>query len=846
MPILYLHLPKQITDRKPVVSRRMTVSSWLHDQLLSRVKLNGQRTFGYHAEQVNGDGDAFNSLNYSGQGGSRFTDIGQAQVSGRSVFGVLNFDAQMSDNRFGDPQGRRMSLNYEHNGFSADLGDINGHLLNSNMFASFSKSLKGAMVGYKTGSLEFRAVRSSVKGAARTVSIQGNGGLGPYYLNANQIIQDSEQVQVDGQLMRLGQDYTMDYQVGTITFITRPVAQTSTIVASFEELGVNSGHGTIQGAGVAYSLGSFGKVGFTHVQQAAGGQAGLGTRSDLFQGFGAPETPYFLQFEPLSSYPIVVQLDGRVQIAGIDYRFDTGNPSIFYFLRYIPDTSTIQVTYTPKPTSTVNGDRRVTGWDYQLPFKGGLLSYSQATGSLTNTPTPTSGTARGINFNFGWKKWTFQSGVRDVPQSFVGIETQGFNRNERSSNWLLSNDSCRFRTSFSGYNSAISSRVDNGDGTITFQHGRATKIQGETLYNGGNGTTLNLNQARITSTTDGNDTKLDQTTLSANKAFGKLTTQLTGQRTAGSGLVQDATGNASQGSLTSNSIGLSAKYPAGRGWFLGGKYDIADTRSESIHGLGTDQNLSIGYHPATGWFSSDLNYSLSRSGTIAALSQFSNGLGFGYDGGGFSSSPTGTGFTNGPTDSRILSLVSEFKLGSRSRLDTHITSADQSGSVSSNTKTIAFGAGFQTELGRSSNLAIALENNNTSYIGSTQSSRNTTLETALNGSFGPKWSYQISTSMLLASGGDYSQNRWAYDSSFSRRLSSVERLTLQVQSGRSFGYQPQTDGFIGLSYAKNIFSGIALVGSYRIRNLNYLDGNTSTGGYHSRGFDVELSFDFGR
>ena len=74
----------------------------------------------------------------------------------------------------------------------------------------------------------------------------------------------------------------------------------------------------------------------------------------------------------------------------------------------------------------------------------------------------------------------------------------------------------------------------------------------------------------------------------------------------------------------------------------------------------------------------------------------------------------------------------------------------------------------------------------------------------------------------------------------------MERLTLQVQSGRSFGYQPQTDGFIGLSYAKNIFSGIALVGSYRIRNLNYLDGNTSTGGYHSRGFDVELSFDFGR
>lgn len=845
MLILYINLPKLPPKNVPSVSRRSSAYAWLHDQL-SRIQVNGQRTIGYHSEQVNGDGDAFNSLNYYGQGSSRFTDIGQAQVTGRKVLGVFNFDFQLTDNRFGDPQGRHTSLNYENHGFTADLGDIHGHLLNSNQFASFSKTLRGVMFGYKTGRLEMRAVRSSVKGAARTVSIQGNGGLGPYYLNANQIIQDSEQVQVDGQPMKLGEDYTMDYQVGTITFVSRSIAQTSTILVSFEELGVNSNFGTIQGAGLAYNFGSLGKVGFTRVEQLTGGAAGLGTRSDLFQGFGAPSTPYFLQFEPLTTYPIIVQLDGRVQVPNIDYRFDTGNPTIFYFLRFVPDTSTIEVTYTPKPTSTVNGDRRVTGWDYQLPFKGGLFSYSQATGGLSNTPTPSRGTARGLSLDYGWNKWKFHTDVRDIPQQFVGIETQGFNRNERSTSWSLIKDSGQFQYTFSGSNSAISSRTNNADGTASYLYGRTTNLTASTQYTAGNGVGLNLSQSRITSTAVGSDTKLDLTTLSATKTFGKLSTQWTAQRTAGIGTLVNSQGTSTEGSLTSDSVGLSAKYPAGRGWFLGGKYNLADTSSESIHGRGTDANVSFGYHPASGAFSSDLNYTYSKSGTVAALAQFSNGAGFGYDGSAFSSPSSGLGITNGPTDAKILSLVSEFKLGSKARLNTHVSNSELTGSVSSNTNTLAFGTGLQVEMNRSTNLAVSLENSKTSYIGSDLRSSNSTLETSLIGGFGSKWNYQLATSFLLSSGGDYSQNRWAYDTSISRRLSAMDRLTFQVQSGRSFGYQPQQDGFIGLSYTRNIFNGIALIGSYRIRNLSYLDGNTSSGGYRSRGFDLELNFDFGR
>lgn len=843
--ILYINLPKLPPKNVPSVSRRASAYAWLHDQL-SRIQVNGQRTIGYHNQQVEGDGDAFNSLNYYGQGSSRFTDIGMAQITGRKVLGVLNFDFQLANNRFGDPQAQHTSLNYENNGFTADLGDIHGHLLNTNMFATFSKTLRGAMVGYKVGGLEARVVRSNVKGSARTVSLQGNGGPGPYYLNANQVIQDSEQVRVDDQPMRLGQDYTMDYQVGAITFVNRSIAQTSTILVSFEELGVNSSFGTIQGGGLAYSLGKLGKVGFTHVEQLAGGAAGLGNRTDLFQGFGAPETPYYLQFEPLLTAPVIVKLDGRVQTQNIDYRFDTGNPTIFYFLRFIPDTSTIEVTYTPKPTATVNGSRRVSGWDYQLPFKGGQITYSQATGKLFDTPTPSDGTARGINFDYRWKKWDFRSSVKDVPQGFVGIETQGFNRNERSSTWTLANDAGRVHYSLSGANSAISSRTINSDGSTAFLYGRTTSLIASTDYSGSRGVNYNFSQSHLTSSAAGSDTKLDLTTLSATKGFGKLNTQWTLQRTAGMGLVADNQGNTTEGRVTSNSLGLTSKYQAGQGWSFSGKYSLADTQSQAIHGTGTDMNVSLGYHPSKGSFSSDLSFVNSRAGTLAALSQFSNGYGFGYDGGGFSSPVAGSGLTSGPTNAKILNLVSDFRLNSKARLNSHVGTSEMTGNVSSNTQSFGFGTGVQLELGRSTNFSLSLENSRTSYIGSDQRSANTTMDTSLVGSFGRKWSYQLSSSLLLSSGGNYAQNRWAYDTSISRRISSLERLTFQVQNGRSFGYQPQLDGYVGLSYSRNIFNGIALIGSYRIRNLNYLDGNTNTGGYRSRGFDLELSFDFGR
>ena len=203
---------------------------WFNKQVFKRINITGQRTVGYHSHSVIGDRDSFNSLNYYGYGGSRLTNTGEMTIRGDKVFGVFNFQMNLVEDRYADPQSKRLSLNYDRDGFDIDLGDIQGSLLNTNQFATFNKNLFGMSFGYRKGPFAVRAIRSESKGSPRTVSIQGDGSSGPFYLQASQIVNGSEEVRLDGETMKVGRDYTIDYQLGSISFITRNVSPTSTIL----------------------------------------------------------------------------------------------------------------------------------------------------------------------------------------------------------------------------------------------------------------------------------------------------------------------------------------------------------------------------------------------------------------------------------------------------------------------------------------------------------------------------------------------------------------------------------------------------------------------------------------
>ncbi|MER3466719.1 MAG: hypothetical protein C4340_06360, partial [Armatimonadota bacterium] len=67
---------------------------WLNAQVLDKVRVSGQRTFAFRSHRVDGSREAFNQLNYFGEGDRTFTQTGDVTLSGDKVLGFLTFDVR--------------------------------------------------------------------------------------------------------------------------------------------------------------------------------------------------------------------------------------------------------------------------------------------------------------------------------------------------------------------------------------------------------------------------------------------------------------------------------------------------------------------------------------------------------------------------------------------------------------------------------------------------------------------------------------------------------------------------------------------------------------------------------
>lgn len=820
----------------------------LDKQVVKRIQISGYRRLGFHAHTVSGDREAFNTLNYSGLGSQKFTDIGEIGLTGRKVLGVLNFDARILDSRFTDPQGQKFSIDYEKHGFSASLGDVQGTLLNTNRLASFSKSLRGLVVGYRKGRFATKALHSEAKGSARTISLQGNNSAGPYYLQNSQIVNGSEQVQVDGVPQVLGQDYVINYEVGSLTFVNRVIAPTSVIVATYEALGFNEERGTVSGVGASYDFGRAGRLGLTAAQQLTGGRATASTRLEKFQGYGAPSIPYVLQFEPMPGAPITIRIDGILQVEGRDYTFDPDNSAIFYVNRFVPSTSSVDVVYTPKPRGTVQGDRSNFGLDYQIPLgkhgEAGALNVYQAVGRLTGTATPQSGWARGASLLYRTGIVRLSANLRDIPRNYVGIESRGFNRNERAYDWQVEAKPGPEATyTLSHSNSVVTNRTSLPDGSVAFVNGRSTIVRAMATLKPSEDATWRLTHSRSSTRTAAGETRLDGSDLSTTQTLGRLNARLGLQRQAGSAPSSTASSSARRGlNVLGATLGLA--YDAGSRFSIRGDTSLTEIGSNGKRGTGRDYELNARY-TASQSFSLGGRYALSDSGALLALGGFQNGFGLGYDGNGFSGGSGSTGVT-GATDLRLFQLNADYQPSSRSSLHASFSKVRYTGSVSSNTETTSSGIGASYTIAPGTLVGASIDQSRTTYVSSPLTSSSTSTSFFLDGQPSSLWSYQLGSSVFRAGGNStYKQNSSYHTASVSYRLGSRQSITWDGSLGRTSGYLPQDTFDTGLTYQYRIWSNLALNASYRHRNVRNVDPSVGSGAYRSGGFDLELAFNFG-
>ncbi len=824
---------------------------WLRREVIDRVTITGYRRLSMHQHQIDGDGDAFQYGNYGGQGDKTFTDFGNINVTGRDVLGLLNFEFVIQDSRYQDPQGQRFSIDVDRGPWVVNLGDIRGSLLNTNRFATFNKTLRGAQLGFTSGGFRAKTVYSDVRGAPRTVTIPGTNTAGPYYLQSSQIVRGSERIEVDGVPQTLGQDYIINYEIGSVTFVNRTTGEakiippTSTIVAQYEVFGFAGSRGRVQGAAMAYNFGPL-AVGVTGMQQIKGGSGGLSTRLEQFQGFGPPSTPYFLQFEPLMTEPIVIRVNGIIQTEGVDYFFDPDNPSIFFFTRFMPSTDNIDVLYTPKPTSTVDGDREVVGWDVNVPFgKSSSLRYSEATGRLTKTPTPSSGVARALDLRYSTGPFTLSSSLRSVPSGYVNIETTGFNRNENAADLRASWSPDDLFTYTLGYmNAAVASRVVDSGGDVSFVNSRFVKSNASVNFaptTGGMPWTLGV--TKTSNETSSGKTDVTSTELTTRKTGSNWDASLALQHQDARGPITDGSGTTLQ-DIALDSINLRTGYRPNAQWSFNLSTGLSQVRKESEQGTGHDVQFVMRWQP-TDLFDTSVIVQDSDAGQIATLGGFANGYGSGYGGNGFSNGVGSTGFISA-SKVRAYTLRSTWSPYSGLSLSGRTFLRETQGSFSSNTRTTGVGFDANWSVSDELNVQASIDSSKTEFIDSPLSSGTTVFSAYVDGAPAGPWSYSLGYSALVSgSQSTFQQNSHNFDAALGYRLSPRQTLSFIAYSNFSSGQFGQDDTDLSINYRYQIWRSVALQASYRWRDVVNKDPLVSTGAYRSRGFDIELVFNFG-
>ncbi len=820
---------------------------WLQSNVIDRIEISGYRRLGYHIRSVSGDREAFNVGNYSGLGNRPFTDVGQLQFTGTRVFGLFNFNATILDSRFSNPQDQKFSIDYVRDGWQINLGDIQGTLVNTNRFASFGRTLRGAQVGYKAGNFQAKALTSQAKARAETVSLSGNGSSGPYYLQSSQIVPESERVQVDGQILQRGRDYVISYEVGAITFTSLAVPPSSTIAITFEAFGTNAQRGSIDGAGMTYDFGKAGRVGVTAMRQVARGSTFGSTRLEKFFGFGPPSTPYVLQFEPLLTRPITVRVNGIIQVEAVDYYFDLDNAATFFFNRFMPPTDEIDVIYTPRPRQTVDGDREVFGIDYRVPLgKNGTISYAQAYGKLKNELNPSEGTARGINLDYGIGSWTLRANARDIPEGYVSVESTTFNRNERAHDVNLSYQvNPKLRLSANQGNSVVSTRSVTNDGVVLYNRSRVTSSSlAYDLVPTQGGQPLRASWDRRQSRIRGNPSKADTFTVATNKQYKNWDYRLGVTQTNGSGPTGFVTGSPLQSFSVSGLTGALGWRPTSK-LSVDLQSSLNAVRSGDQSGTGRRHDLSVNYIPSDR-LSMNARYSDNDSGGVVGLGGFNDGSGVGLGGSGFSGSTPGVSF-NGATGSRLASVALEYRPKDALSIGIDGYMARYSGSVSSNSETEGVGLSLQWAINANNRLNGRIDHSETSFIGSAQNSRATTLSGTLDGRLSDRVGYTLRGSALLTGGSsEFKQNGLTFEAGVSYRLRRRENLFFEWIGGSTTGYLPQSDLAASLVYQYQLIDALALNVGYRYRNVRNRDLGTTSGAYRSGSFDIELSFSFPR
>ena len=820
--------------------------NWLQKEFWNRLSYSGSRTLGYQSYSFEGDADAFGTLTNYGTGLQRFTDIGSFTVQGIKLFGFADFKASFTDNRFSDPEQQQYTLNYKRGFWDVSYGTVQASLLPGNRFTHFSRSLMGMVADYKKGKFEAKAISSNARGAARSQTVVGNNTPGPYYLGSGRILGGSIKILLDGVELRQGQDFVADVNVGSITFIGRSLAPTSTFVASFESYDINGSGGGIQGVAVAYDIGKLGRIGLTAQKQKSGNASATGLAEQTFQGYGAAGDEYRLDYKPIPA-SIIITINGIVRSFSVvddgisDFFLNSIDHLLIISRIPVPPSQTIIIRYNPELVLSVDGDRQVTGLDWRIPIgkKGSnsFATYSFASGKLAGS-TPISGKAQALDIKLVQGKSDLKIGSRKVDPGFRTIEQLGFSRNENATEYSFDYFTKGLTTTAKTANSLIS--IISGSSTtsnrlvtsdLTFRYSDPKNVGKDILRS----QSLTFNDTMVRTA---DKSRVSSVEFKDNYRFKKLSFGYGTQNLVGRGRV-----NGTMTGIGVNSYRTNMAYDAGKNWTVVASASRSQVSTDTVNSSGYDYALRANM-AQTGPWTGSAEYALSDSGVLASLGGFLNGNSLGFGNNGFGGSGgTGT-LSTGQLKARRTGFYVTHQAGDDLTVGVTYANTTSIGSSTSNAKIDLLSLNASWKINSSHNFGLDLSRVKSNFVSVNSATSNSDIiQGFFTGTPGKFWSYNLSYNMLKSSGSQLGQDSTGLSFDVNYRINPRHTLFANAGSAQTRGLFPQNDINFQAGYAYTLSPGIALATKYNFRNLRNLDPGATSGAFRAKGLSIELKFD---
>lgn len=351
------------------------------------------------------------------------------------ILDVMNVNARLSNSRYGNYYNQTYGLNYSRRGTSLDIGDVNATLA-GNELVTFSRLMQGIQVGrdFGGGKMRMRALASLTRAVTQRSSFRGQGTSGPYYLNSSTIIEGSEKLRLNGQDLRNGVDYSIEYMTGQLNFLGgRILTPEDTVEYSYEAQNSSSTPGLLTGMRWDFAPGGGFSYGVTYMRQQSTAQRGPREIAERFAVVADITYRYQLAelIEP-GSEVAVFWLDQRL-VEGVDYVLNRDLRFIQLRRALPPDTAlsgipSLRIHYRPIRQSGIGGNRSVMGLDtsFRLGNRGNMLiHYGRSEGE---TPGQNgSGLSMTANLSSGSDRragrWSLTTSWRDVGAGFSTIDS---------------------------------------------------------------------------------------------------------------------------------------------------------------------------------------------------------------------------------------------------------------------------------------------------------------------------------------------------------------------------------------------------------------------------------------